>query len=106
MILRLDTYNNQVCSFTPRLSWAIFLRQPTLAHFKRELRTENFPKGLDQAYVFFPVAAKVVALLTGQSYERVVIQILEGPDEDQNGLARQILDLVICAENPLFWKEI
>lgn len=55
---------------------------------------------------FFPVAAKVVALLTGQSYERVVIQILEGPDEDQNGLARQILDLVICAENPLFWKEI
>jgi hypothetical protein len=27
------------------------LRQPSRGHFKRELREENFPKGMDQAYV-------------------------------------------------------
>ncbi|KAH6632698.1 hypothetical protein F5144DRAFT_574952 [Chaetomium tenue] len=64
------------------------LHQPTRGHFKRELKAENFPKGMNQAY------------------ERVVVHILEGEDEDQNGLAREILGLVICAERPLMWKEI
>jgi len=27
------------------------LRQPSLGHLKRELKNENFPKGLDEAYV-------------------------------------------------------
>jgi hypothetical protein len=27
------------------------LRQPSRGHFKRELREENFPKGMDQAYI-------------------------------------------------------
>jgi hypothetical protein len=27
------------------------LRQPTRGHFKRELQAENFPKGMDQAWV-------------------------------------------------------
>ncbi|KAK3300618.1 uncharacterized protein B0H64DRAFT_315062, partial [Chaetomium fimeti] len=64
------------------------LRQPTRGHFKRELKAENFPTGMNQAY------------------ERVVIQILEGQDEQQNKLAREILGLVMCAERPLMWKEI
>ncbi|KAK4146369.1 uncharacterized protein C8A04DRAFT_9869 [Dichotomopilus funicola] len=64
------------------------LIQPTRGHFKRELREENFPKGMEQAY------------------ERVAVHILEGPDESQSDLARRILNLVLCAERPLFWKEI
>ncbi|KAH6624506.1 hypothetical protein B0J18DRAFT_456785 [Chaetomium sp. MPI-SDFR-AT-0129] len=64
------------------------LIQPTRGHFKRELREENFPKGMEQAY------------------ERVAVHILEGPDESQSDLARCILNLVLCAERPLFWKEI
>jgi hypothetical protein len=36
----------------------------------------------------------------------VAVQILEGSDETQTGIARRILDLVICAERPLLWKEI
>jgi hypothetical protein len=36
----------------------------------------------------------------------VVVQILEGQDEEQNRPARQILGLVMCAERPLMWKEI
>jgi hypothetical protein len=36
----------------------------------------------------------------------VAVHILEGPDETQTGIARRILDLVICAERPLLWKEI
>ncbi|KAK3902322.1 putative zinc finger protein, partial [Staphylotrichum tortipilum] len=62
--------------------------QPTRRHFKRELQEENFPKAMDQAY------------------ERVAVHILERPDESQSDLARGILNLVICAERPLFWKEI
>lgn len=26
------------------------LNQPTVGHFKREIKNENFPKGMDQAY--------------------------------------------------------
>ncbi|KAH6848231.1 hypothetical protein B0I37DRAFT_309598 [Chaetomium sp. MPI-CAGE-AT-0009] len=72
----------------PKVVLDNLLRQPTRGHFKRELKEENFPKGMDQAY------------------ERVVIQILEGQDEEQNRLAREILGLVMCAERPLMWKEI
>lgn len=40
------------------------------------------------------------------SYERVVVHILEGPDEQRAEVAKRILGLVVCAERPLMWKEI
>jgi hypothetical protein len=36
----------------------------------------------------------------------VTVRILEERQKGQCELARQILDLVICAERPLLWKEI
>ncbi|KAM7210934.1 Ankyrin repeat-containing domain protein [Rhypophila decipiens] len=65
-----------------------FLNLVSVAHFKRELKTENFPKGLDQAY------------------ERVVICILENPIGEEREAAKRILGLVLSAERPLMWKEI
>ncbi|KAK0728767.1 hypothetical protein B0T26DRAFT_869746 [Lasiosphaeria miniovina] len=64
------------------------LGQLTRGHFKRELKAENFQKGLDEAY------------------ERVVIHVLENPDQGERDAAKNILGLVICAERPLMWKEI
>ncbi|KAK3373193.1 hypothetical protein B0T24DRAFT_666498 [Lasiosphaeria ovina] len=64
------------------------LSQLTRGHFKRELEAENFPKGLDEAY------------------ERVVVHVLENPDQGERDAAKNILGLVICAERPLMWKEI
>ncbi|KAM7203083.1 hypothetical protein V8F33_002431 [Rhypophila sp. PSN 637] len=65
-----------------------FLNLVSVAHFKRELKTENFPKGLDEAY------------------ERVVICILENPIDEEREAAKRILGLVLSAERPLMWKEI
>ncbi|KAK4209150.1 hypothetical protein QBC37DRAFT_378333 [Rhypophila decipiens] len=65
-----------------------FLNLVSVAHFKRELKTENFPRGLDQAY------------------ERVVICILENPIDEEREAAKRILGLVLSAERPLMWKEI
>ncbi|RTE70730.1 hypothetical protein BHE90_014874 [Fusarium euwallaceae] len=64
------------------------LRQASEDHFKQELKAENFPKGLNEAY------------------ERVVVGVFENPIEPERLTAKAILGLVICAERSLMWKEI
>ncbi|KAM7217735.1 hypothetical protein V8F06_006869 [Rhypophila decipiens] len=68
------------------------LDQPSSADFERELEEQNFPDGLDQA--------------TTHSYERVAIHVLENAYEKRYNVARRILNLVVCAERPLRWREI
>ncbi|KAK4165547.1 hypothetical protein QBC43DRAFT_315446 [Cladorrhinum sp. PSN259] len=64
------------------------LGQRSIARFKRELKDENFPKGLERAY------------------ERVAVHVLEYADDEQKDTAVQILGLIICSERPLLCKEI
>jgi hypothetical protein len=42
------------------------LSQPTRGHFKMELQEENFPKGMDQAYVFPETAIATKSRRTNQ----------------------------------------
>ncbi|KAG4435756.1 hypothetical protein IFR05_008770 [Cadophora sp. M221] len=56
--------------------------------FEAELRSENFPEGLDKAY------------------ERVVKRVLKNHIKPERLAAQQILGWVICAERPLRWREI
>ncbi|KAH8684930.1 hypothetical protein BGZ61DRAFT_548682 [Ilyonectria robusta] len=64
------------------------LDQVSTYQFKQQLKAENFPKGLDEAY------------------ERVVVRAFENPNEPQRLAAKKILGLIICAERSLMWKEI
>jgi len=100
------------------------LRQPSLGLLKRELKNENFPQGLNQAYVDFRYISRSMLNLTPppsvlrlfppslrpclnwNRYERVVIHILENPIENERDVARKILSWVARAERPLLWKEI
>ncbi|KAF2968408.1 hypothetical protein GQX73_g5171 [Xylaria multiplex] len=64
------------------------LSQVSMYDFKQELKAENFPQGLNEAY------------------ERVVVRVFENPVEPERLAAKAILGLVISAERSLMWKEI
>ncbi|KAI5461405.1 hypothetical protein BGZ63DRAFT_508560, partial [Mariannaea sp. PMI_226] len=64
------------------------LNQVSIYHFKQEMKAENFPEGIEEAY------------------KRVVVRVLENPSEPQRLAAKSILSLLICAERSLMWKEI
>ncbi|KAK4214473.1 hypothetical protein QBC37DRAFT_387130 [Rhypophila decipiens] len=83
------------------------LDQPSSADFERELEEQNFPDGLDQAYgSCHPVTLGTLTNSTTHSYERVAIHVLENAYEKRYNVARRILNLVICAERLLRWREI
>ena len=83
------------------------LSQRSLGNIKRELKQENFPKGLDQACVLplkKPLSLEV--LITVYRYERVAVYVLENPNEEEREAAKKILGYTICAERPMMWKEL
>ena len=83
------------------------LNQRSLGNIKRELKQENFPKGLDQACVLplkEPLSLEV--LITVYRYERVAVYVLENPNEEEREAAKKILGYTICAERPMMWKEL
>ncbi|KAK5631888.1 hypothetical protein RRF57_007602 [Xylaria bambusicola] len=74
--------------------------------FKQELKAENFPQGLHEAWV--PKLPKNLhSCFTDYiRYERVAVRVFENPIEPERLAAKTILGLVICAERSLMWKEI
>ena len=44
--------------------------------------------------------------LTISRYERVVVRVLENPNQGEREAASRILGHVICSPQPLLWKEI
>ncbi|KAF2684142.1 hypothetical protein K458DRAFT_279973, partial [Lentithecium fluviatile CBS 122367] len=62
--------------------------QGSEAELEDELKTENFPDGLDSAY------------------ERVVVRVLERPARRIKEAAVSILGWITCAARPLEWREI
>ena len=44
--------------------------------------------------------------LTISRYERVVVRVLENPNQGEREAASRILGHVICSPRPLLWKEI
>ena len=83
------------------------LSQRSLGNIKRELKQENFPKGLDQAYVLPPERlVSLEVLINVYRYERVAVYVLENPNEEERCAAKKVLAYTICAERPLMWKEL
>ncbi|KAH8693390.1 hypothetical protein GQ44DRAFT_595961, partial [Phaeosphaeriaceae sp. PMI808] len=64
------------------------MHQGSEAELADELKTENFPDGLNSAYT------------------RVIVRVLERPARPKREAAARILGWIICAARPLQWREI
>ncbi|RYP51599.1 hypothetical protein DL768_003106 [Monosporascus sp. mg162] len=80
--------------------------QGSEAELENELKTENFPDGLDSAYGSFHSLVDVPKLKEVDRYERVVVRVLERPTRSKREAAARILGWITCAARPLRWSEI